>query len=277
MMRWFIRQMRVVLPPPLYFGMAAVLLALLEGAMLWIACWGTDTTKGSSGGRAGGVTGRVRALLGLCVRLLPRPSFFTVWRASYRTWLAQTPWLTDKPLPLGPIHIVWQDLLVLLVLELLSYQSRFLLIGATSFLFLVPHAVFAGIAFRLTGMPWRFYGLLFLLGGSIILWPYRVSHGLTAVALYGVIYWSFPPMLEGLSALAKNESAARFDAFLQSNLREIRKRVGGWPNHALHLDLRFPGLRYAEGCAIALVIGWWLFVPLGSPLQPRRMAHRPGP
>jgi hypothetical protein len=47
---------------------------------------------------------------------------YRVWRFhprlnfSYLNWLRLTPWTAAKPLPLGPVHLVWQDLLAVGVL-----------------------------------------------------------------------------------------------------------------------------------------------------------------
>src|SRR5438046_2314432 len=44
---------------------------------------------------------------------------FRLWRfhpacnTSYAWWLSLTPWTADKPLPMGPVQLVWQDALVL--------------------------------------------------------------------------------------------------------------------------------------------------------------------
>src|SRR5262245_27308419 len=39
-------------------------------------------------------------------------AYHPLFRPSYRTWLAGTPWKIPKPLPLGPIHLVPQDVLL---------------------------------------------------------------------------------------------------------------------------------------------------------------------
>ena len=38
--------------------------------------------------------------------------FHPIWSEGYRTWLASTPWCSRKPLPMGPIELVWEDGLV---------------------------------------------------------------------------------------------------------------------------------------------------------------------
>src|SRR5436190_8238008 len=42
-------------------------------------------------------------------------AFFRLWRfhpacnPAYCAWLEMSPWTASKPLPVGPIHLVWQD------------------------------------------------------------------------------------------------------------------------------------------------------------------------
>ena len=46
-------------------------------------------------------------------------AFHRLWRfhpacnQAYAAWLKSTPWTANKPLPLGPVHWVWQDAVVL--------------------------------------------------------------------------------------------------------------------------------------------------------------------
>lgn len=47
-------------------------------------------------------------------------AFHPVWRAPYRNWLAVSPWRPGLPLPLGPVHLVWQDALFMAVLVALA-------------------------------------------------------------------------------------------------------------------------------------------------------------
>src|SRR4051794_15101064 len=40
---------------------------------------------------------------------------------AYAAWLKLSPWTARKPLPLGPIHLVWQDAAVVGVLTLIGW------------------------------------------------------------------------------------------------------------------------------------------------------------
>jgi len=51
--------------------------------------------------------------------------FHPAQNPSYRAWLDTTPWNARKPLPFGPIHVVWQDVILLLALVLLVVHFWF--------------------------------------------------------------------------------------------------------------------------------------------------------
>ncbi|KPK76937.1 MAG: hypothetical protein AMJ79_05030, partial [Phycisphaerae bacterium SM23_30] len=49
-------------------------------------------------------------------------SFHPIFNHGYLQWLALSPWRFGKPLPLGPVHLVWVDLAVVGTLTLLMYS-----------------------------------------------------------------------------------------------------------------------------------------------------------
>jgi len=80
---------------------------------------------------------------------------------KYAAWLATSPWTYGKPLPLGPIRLVWEDLLVV----------AFLVIAAVLPLLQVDPAVLADQS-TLPQRPWGLAGvvcLAFLLGRLLCL------------------------------------------------------------------------------------------------------------
>ena len=53
-------------------------------------------------------------------------ALYRLWRfhptgsRAYSTWLEMSPWTPDRPLPVGPVHLVWQDAVVIGVLMALA-------------------------------------------------------------------------------------------------------------------------------------------------------------
>ena len=39
-------------------------------------------------------------------------AFHPLWRREYFAWLRETPWHRSRPLPLGPVHLVAQDVVI---------------------------------------------------------------------------------------------------------------------------------------------------------------------
>jgi hypothetical protein len=49
--------------------------------------------------------------------------FHPVANTAYANWLRNSPWTASKPLPLGPVQLVWQDAVVIGLLCFLAYRS----------------------------------------------------------------------------------------------------------------------------------------------------------
>ncbi len=104
---------------------------------------------------------------------------YAVWRAAgfhplfnpqYSKWLAATPWTSLKPLPLGPVHLVAQDVLILgsAVLAAWFYGDAWALYVPA--LFLGSYAAILGGTLFFTGeWPWG-YAVTFQLGLLVLLW-----------------------------------------------------------------------------------------------------------
>src|SRR5258705_8010606 len=74
--------------------------------------------------------------------------------AGYRRWLATTPWRPPQPLPLGPVHLVARDLIVLVPFALIGY-----LVGAGPILplcvFVAAYVIWLSVSLATKGW-WRF-------------------------------------------------------------------------------------------------------------------------
>ena len=106
--------------------------------------------------------------LGVACYVAYRVSFHPIYRGEYRTWLANTPWTAEKPLPLGPVHLLPQDLAVLAIFVLLLHtigEPPLLLI----FGFLFAYQLAMAVTLLVTGDRWPAYGLLFGLALALTL------------------------------------------------------------------------------------------------------------
>ena len=46
--------------------------------------------------------------------------FHPIWHGDYLNWLKMTPWTSRKPLPWGPVELIWEDGIIVGALILLS-------------------------------------------------------------------------------------------------------------------------------------------------------------
>jgi hypothetical protein len=104
-----IRWLSVVVPPWALAG-AVTFIFLLEAFFLTLE-WRLNVPFHSF--EDDGVFLRVLAFLAAFYALFRVWAFHPALRSAYRNWLSLTPWTLKKPLPLGPVHLVLQDLLLL--------------------------------------------------------------------------------------------------------------------------------------------------------------------
>lgn len=213
-----------------------------------------------------GLAGLVFAMMAYAIfRVL---SAHPACRASYFDWLKNSCWRSTLPLPLGPIHLVPQDLAIvgsLIGLELAI--GRWGLASAFSPLlivqgFLIVYVLILGCVSRGLGQMGTTYAAWFVLGLSVRLWELEYLSLLILVASYAIA-------LCGL-----RRSLAEFpwesNVALQRQLEAVRhpeNRVGnsdslGWP-FGRFLKLREGSITLRESVLLSLLIGWWFAVGVG--------------
>ncbi len=204
--------------------------------------------------------------------------FHPFYGSSYRNWLLTTPWTSRQPLPLGPIHLVPQDLVImgLLAVAAAATCGDWWIVTVQVFVFIYLAST-AGALFG-TG-EWRFgYAVLFGLGLLVRCWPaYTIGNDLRLQ----VRPWPDLP-LWGLAAAATYAvalvgtrlSLARFPWNLewQDQLKETLKEgkapttlAGlGWPHACLGPRFTDDWCRVPmhHALLIALVAGWGLHAGL---------------
>jgi hypothetical protein len=155
------RRFRMLLPPDwvlVFFGVSCVL-ALLPGLFM--------------GQRFGVVPPQARRppqlVLGASLilygvyRVL---AFHPAYRAQYRRWLELTPWRWPGPLPVGPIQIVWEDVLIVASLAAIASSVVGLSPAGAVALFLGGYLAAIAPTFWVTGIRAFGYATLFLLASA---------------------------------------------------------------------------------------------------------------
>ena len=131
-----------VVSPPAWTVFALTIYAIVEGLHQFTLA--LDAKEESR--MLGQASAAAVASLTAAYALFRGIAFHPAAREEYLAWLALTPWRFPKPLPLGPVHVVAQDLVVLALFEIL------LLDAALEMRLLVPAIFF----FVLTGC-WAFW------------------------------------------------------------------------------------------------------------------------
>ncbi len=107
------QRVRQILPPPRLLMLAVTVYALLWLPLLWLRHLGLPAEAESF--RAPAVfTLFICALYGV----YRAAAFHPMWRPGYLAWLRTTPWTVERPLPEGPVLLVWEDAIPLGALTL---------------------------------------------------------------------------------------------------------------------------------------------------------------
>ena len=110
------------------------------------------------------------------------------YREDYCKWLEMTPWTVQKPLPLGPIGLVFEDGLVLGILMLLTLTQPVHHSVRVLNVFLVFHSLFLAGTFWRTGVGTMGYLALFGLGLAVHFWMSPWACFAVAAAVYLIVY-----------------------------------------------------------------------------------------
>jgi hypothetical protein len=251
MIRWLCRWLRVVWPPWWALGLALAVYVCFEAVCL--------TVETAYGAAPFTLPEHRQFVQGLLTLFAIGYAVFRVWvfhpllRPEYCQWLSSTPWTARKPLPLGPIHLVWQDVLLLGALAALGWQhlQGLCLVVVPAFLF--PYLLAQAILHFFTGARGPAYAVGFGLGAMIVGLIDPVYFALAAVGTYATAY------------LGVRTALARFpwkgDGHL---LAQLLVKPRGWPYDQLN-----PRADQAEPLGLghtlllgALIGSWFLAVSL---------------
>ncbi|WP_406693587.1 hypothetical protein V5E97_21370 [Singulisphaera sp. Ch08] len=254
-----IQRLRVILPP------ASILLGILlfylvfEGLILYYE-WNV-------GGRI-----RLNVRPGVAIPLLAAlaygayrvVAFHPFYRSHYRAWLERSPWTACKPLPLGPVALVWEDGVVLSLLALLSLVDPALDPFRLLAYFLVGYLVPLGMAFAPTGALVYAYIIAFGLGLVAQWMPADPRLALAVTILLAAIgqlglrrsLKRFPWSLDWLTPIFSwvMSDKVAFEASMSGGC--------GWPFDKLGLKRLKPvpfELARRDAILIGPLVGWWLF------------------
>lgn len=172
----------------------------------------------------------------------------------YRRWIEVAPWTFDKPLPVGPVHLVWTDLAVLGVLCSLGYVNRvsnFLWLPA---LFLTAYLVYLIATFDRRQIQ---FVTLALFLGPFVFYPHRdlrISVGVLA-GIYLLAYFGYRAQFK---QFPWNTSYWRPDISREYRNKAIAEGVIGWPYRTLNAYEPTMRLSFVSALALSILATWWL-------------------
>lgn len=199
---------------------------------------------------AGGLYGAYRVL-----------AFHPVLRPSYRAWLEMSPWTGRKPLPLGPIHLVLQDVLLIGLVMAAGWPLHGPGMLDVLASFALAYLAILGISLALTGGSVAAYAVAFCLGLEVRVW--RDSYLWLAVALmtYLLGYVSLRRALARFPWPAKRPIQSDF---LTTPDKYSDRTTLGWPFVSLapkFLDENT--VSWGHALTAGALAGWWAYV-IGS-------------
>lgn len=211
--------------------------------------------------------------------------FHPLFRDGYRRWLEQTPWTADKPLPLGPVYIVVQDVLMLVFMRLLLHDCH-LVETALPQAFLFSYLIVAAIALSGTGERSWAHVVVFGFGLAILAnwWSPLTSLGcligayLAAAAGIRRSLRQFPwdTSIQQWGRIWRNVNVGNpTPKQRQENCGETEPHPAslGWPHNQLSAYTAPPPTSLADRIVISLLAGWLLFAVAACPDDSSDICH----
>ena len=198
-------------------------------------------------------------------------AMFRLWRfhpvcnQAYAAWLKSSPWTADRPLPLGPIHPVWQDGVVLGVLTVIAVWHAHIDARLPIGVFAVFYLAGMTVLLAFTRRWWSCLALGFL-WPAFFLPPMEGWLAIPLVATIIVVIWhghrqslkAFPWKFAGVA----NHTTG---SVLQTEIRiGDRNAPGappnlGWPLQALSPKVKPAAISHLTSVCLSGLFGWWSF------------------
>lgn len=179
-------------------------------------------------------------------------AFHPVLRPEYFAWLKRTPWMPHHPLPLGPIHVMPQDVLVAGILALLAYPNSELPPVAIPLVMLAPYLTMVCFTCLLCEAALIFLLMSFGLGLFVRLLPnvgplYTVAGSLLVLSRFGL-----------QTSLAAFRNNARWHV-CDTKAEITPQNTLGWPFDWLQPFPKHDEIDSLPGIIISLLTGWWFY------------------
>ncbi len=197
-------------------------------------------------------------------------AFHPLSRPGYRSWLAATPWTSRQRLPLGPVHLVLQDVVLVGLVMLTGWYCQDRFVVYLPQLFLTFYLVFLGGTMFLTGAGAWGYAVYFGLGLILWFWHGPLVSVSVALAVYLLAYRGLRRSLAQFpwERELNREWGSRLPS-METSSERANPDFLGWPFGLL--APRQPGWQLQvplhHALLISMLVGWLTFT--AAPLLPQ--------
>src|SRR5580765_387984 len=206
--------------------------------------------------------------------------FVRLWRfhpackPAYCSWLEMSPWTARKPLPLGPIHLVWQDAVVLGVLAAVARWHAHASSWVLPFDFAIAYLGGLTALLAIT-RRWTACLLLGFLWPTLLLpaargWPFIVVFAAIIFVIwcgvraslhafpYGFWHGSANPMSQRPNSLLQMQMDVRIPILSSASFDTSSKAIG-WPYLSLSPRVEVQSISLKTSFFLGLLFGWWTY------------------
>jgi hypothetical protein len=249
--------LRVVWPPWFSLVLAVIIMAGFQAIFLWLEWITREPFFSMHDLDAKRVWMALLVLYGAAYALYRVIAFHPALRPEYHTWLSATPWTSQRPLPLGPVHLVLQDVILVAIACVLGWprlqwDALVLVVG-----FLMTYLVALGALHAATGARG---------------WAYAIGFGIGLMMLYvrdPLVVVGAAAMTYGFAYLGLRAALAGFPWEQHNFGAHLKKYQGppaarnsglGWPfDHMSPCTKKVSGIALRDALLLGGLAGWWFF------------------
>jgi hypothetical protein len=266
--------LRVVLPPPWVVGLTATIYFSVQLFFIFIWYmhspgpdrWGWEQVVEALHTGNQEFQHALLAIMTFGYAAFRANAFHPMFRPAYRDWLRTTPWTPAQPLPLGPVHLVLQDAVVLLPIGVaaslagahpamipLVFLSFYLTIAMASSIgyggeaFGYPLAAGLGLIAYFIEQPWM------ALGSAVAVYP--LAYGGLRATLDRLYRWHITGDEELRPPPISQTDAGRSERTTGSG----NAKLLGWPYNRIQPRRMKSDISGRDRMLLSLLIGWWVY------------------
>jgi hypothetical protein len=178
--------------------------------------------------------------------------FHPVENRQYGNWLADSPWRHPQPLPLGPLHLVWQDVVLVSIWSALLPAEMFTR-WTVPFLFLLAYCLGIGLTLCRMGVYRPVYVMGLFLGAFVLALPSAIGCMAAALAIYASAYW-------GIQLLGELSDGGEIPQNIGFGLPTgDTEPLLGWPAPPACTERYAWNITHSNAIQFAAVVGWLFF------------------